>query len=387
MHFYLKKNFMKDRLLNNLEHVIVLIIWVMVFSFPIIMTSSDNSIDWTNIYKLWNRLIPFFLLFLFNHYLLVPYFLIRRKLVSYLGLALLAVILLGTHHYILRTFIPRFPDGIERPEGISERFGEQPNGFEDRRPPEFRERPIRTNDNQKPFPKPRLINMALNISVMGLLLVGFDSGLRLALKWNQAEKERALLEKENTQNQLAFLKHQVSPHFFMNTLNNIHALIDINHEEAKESIIKLSKLMRYLLYESDSSKVNLAKEMEFIQSYVNLMRLRFSDKVAITLELPERIPDKNIPPLLFISLIENAFKHGISYQDESFIHIRIMTSESKLIFEMSNSIANAAKLPEEESGIGIENTRKRLDLLFGKNYLFEINHNKQQFNVNLVIPV
>ncbi len=143
----------------------------------------------------------------------------------------------------------------------------------------------------------------------------------MMVRWSKLEQEKTLLEKENVQNQLAFLRNQVSPHFFMNTLNNIHALIDVDTEEAKEAIIKLSKLMRHLLYDSQAELVPLAKEMEFIQSYINLMKLRFSEKVKINLSIPDQLPDKSIPPFLFTSFVENAFKHGISYQNSSFIDI------------------------------------------------------------------
>ncbi|MDA3890034.1 MAG: histidine kinase [Salinivirgaceae bacterium] len=226
----------------------------------------------------------------------------------------------------------------------------------------------------------------VSVFLVSALILGFDTGIKASMKWTEREKQLALLENESVQNQLAFLKNQISPHFFMNTLNNIHALIDIDTEEAKESIIKLSKLMRYLLYESEEGKVPLVKEFEFINSYVNLMKLRFSEKVKIDLNFSEKIPDKLIPPMLFTSLIENAFKHGISYKEESFIQIDFLTTESRIVFEIRNKKTETAN-DSKHSGIGIENTKKRLDLLYGNNYQMDIIENNDDFMVNLTIPI
>lgn len=123
----------------------------------------------------------------------------------------------------------------------------------------------------------------------------------------------------------------------MNTLNNIHALVDIDTEEAKHAIIKLSNLMRHLLYDSEGTKTPIKKEIQFIESYIELMRLRFSEKVKITVTIPTIVPDKTIPPLLFTSLLENAFKHGISYKSESFINLNLSFTDTSLIFNIENS--------------------------------------------------
>jgi LytS/YehU family sensor histidine kinase len=215
-------------------------------------------------------------------------------------------------------------------------------------------------------------------------MVGFDTGIRVAFKWSESEQEKNKLENENIKNQLAFLKHQVSPHFFMNTLNNIHSLIDINSEEAKEAIIKLSKMMRYLLYDSNENLVPISKEMEFNQSYINLMKLRFSDKVKIEVKIPQEIPPLRVHPMLFISLLENAFKHGISYKNESFIHIEWVFTPSSILFEISNS-KHPNNVKEEVSGIGVENTRKRLELLYSNRYRMNIEETDTVYTVSLTL--
>jgi sensor histidine kinase YesM len=172
----------------------------------------------------------------------------------------------------------------------------------------------------------------------------------------------------------------------MNTLNNIHSLIDIDTDEAKESIIRLSKLMRHLLYDSEIEKIPIQKEFDFIKNYIDLMKMRYSDKVAIGFQLPEQVPNKSIPPLLFTSFVENAFKHGVSYKQDSFINIEFSYNGENLTFQVKNSILNNGK-DELASGIGIENARKRLDLLYGEKYSLEIDESDNEYYVRLSIPV
>ena len=224
-----------------------------------------------------------------------------------------------------------------------------------------------------------------NSFIIGLLIVGFDAGFRMNFRWTRLEQERTELEKENIENQLAFLRNQVSPHFFMNTLNNIHSLIDIDTEEAKEAIIKLSKLMRHLLYDSEAEKIPLKNELDFIGSYIKLMKLRFSDKVNIELDIPDHIPQKSIPPLLFTSFVENAFKHGISYEKSSFIKIRFLFTDDRLTFKLNNSISEKKNMGS--GGIGIENSRKRLDILYGKDYQLDINETGTEYHLTLNLPL
>ena len=196
------------------------------------------------------------------------------------------------------------------------------------------------------------------------------------------------MEKDQLRNELAFLRHQVSPHFFMNTLNNIHSLIDIDSEDAKDAVIRLSTMMRYLLYETSHGRTSLKKEIGFIESYISLMQLRFSENVKVTLEIPKKIPEIEIPPMLFISLLENAFKHGVSYQNESFVLFSLEVSGSKLNCTIKNSkhIQNN-NAGNKYSGIGLSNIKKSLELLYGKNYELEINDTGPEYHVYLSVPI
>jgi LytS/YehU family sensor histidine kinase len=203
---------------------------------------------------------------------------------------------------------------------------------------------------------------------------------------SQIEKLQKELEKEKLNSELAFLKNQISPHFFFNTLNNIYSLIGINAEDSQKAVLKLSKLMRYLLYESEKGDSKLSTEIEFMNNYIDLMKLRMNEKVALNVSLPADYDDRSIPPLLFIPFIENAFKHGISYREKSFIEISFLVTPDSLSFRCANSLFKSRDESDSgHSGIGLENVRKRLGLLFPGKHDLKINKTDSEFEVLLQI--
>ena len=171
----------------------------------------------------------------------------------------------------------------------------------------------------------------INYGFTSVFLIFFSLGLRVMERHSQIEKLQKDLEKEKLNSELAFLKNQISPHFFFNTLNNIYSLIGINAEDSQKAVLKLSKLMRYLLYESEKGDSKLSTEIEFMNNYIDLMKLRMNEKVALNVSLPADYDDRSIPPLLFIPFIENAFKHGISYREKSFIEISFLVTPDLVI--------------------------------------------------------
>jgi len=221
--------------------------------------------------------------------------------------------------------------------------------------------------------------------VVLILMCGMNLGIKLYFRTRNDHKKLQALEKENLEQQLEYLKYQINPHFFMNTLNNIHALVDIDPEKAKGTILELSKMMRFVLYEGDKKGVPLSKEFEFISTYIQLMKLRYTDKVKISVNLPTEAPDKTVPPLMLISFIENAFKHGISYQHESFIDIKVSISNDRLHFTCRNSKAD--KPNEEKGGVGLQNVKQRLNLLYDNNYTLKIQDESDVYSVDLTIPL
>lgn len=204
------------------------------------------------------------------------------------------------------------------------------------------------------------------------------------------EKERNVeLERNRLQQELGYLKAQLNPHFFMNMLNNIHGMVEINPSTAQEMIVELSRLMRYVLYEGAKEYIPLSTETDFITTYVALMRKRYSNKkVSISLHLPQQTAKIQLPPLLFVVLIENAFKHGISYLRHSSFDMNMDVTNGHIRFHCRNSRGASPKnIQRKNGGIGLENLRKRLELLYGHDYSLEIDDKKENtYEVTLTIP-
>lgn len=232
-----------------------------------------------------------------------------------------------------------------------------------------------------PFGPMHLYNYTFN----ALVFTVFALGLRVISRHAEIEKRQKELEKEMLNSELAFLKNQISPHFFFNTLNNIYSLIGISAVDSQEAILKLSKLMRYLLYDSEQGETRLSNEIEFMNNYIDLMRLRLSEKVQLDVSFPEKYENLTIPPLLFISVIENAFKHGISYREKSFVDIRMDVSKEMINFRCTNSYFKKVKETDNPSGIGLENLKKRLALLFPDSHKLEIQTSETSFYVGMQI--
>ena len=180
----------------------------------------------------------------------------------------------------------------------------------------------------------------------------------------------------------------------MNTLNNIHALVDIDPEKAKTSIVDLSKLMRYVLYEGNHPMVPLGRDVDFLRNYLKLMQLRYTDHVSISVSIPDELPDSLIAPMLLITFVENAFKHGVSYQQQSFVSIKLQAEDQRLLFSCRNSKKQADQTSTQpaskrisECGVGLANVKKRLDLLYGRNYTLDIKDEAETYNVELNIPL
>ena len=186
----------------------------------------------------------------------------------------------------------------------------------------------------------------------------------------QSDLRKQLLEEKqrNTEAELAWLKNQLNPHFLFNTLNNISSLTQIDADEAQNSIGELSDLLRYALYETQQKEVSLCGEIAFMENYISLMALRCDKNVKITTHFD--VPDtaRTIAPMLFLSPIENAFKHGVSSGKPSFIDISLTEENGFLVFSCQNSNHPKDSCDRSGSGIGIENMRKRLELMYTKRY-------------------
>jgi sensor histidine kinase YesM len=219
-----------------------------------------------------------------------------------------------------------------------------------------------------------------------VMAFALSSTVRLTMEWFKNEHQKKEMEAEKLSSELAFLKSQVNPHFLFNILNNICSLARKKSDETENAIIKLSQIMRYMLQDSKDEKVSLEKEVEYLQSYIELQRLRLPEAVKINFTIEGRPELYSIEPLLLIPFIENAFKHGVSYQDCSDISIRLVCLSREIAFTVNNHIArrNGDNI-EQGSGIGLKNVTRRLDLLYPGKHQLNISDDGHQYNVELNI--
>jgi len=227
-------------------------------------------------------------------------------------------------------------------------------------------------------------NVLLNL-VIWLLLTGYFFIQRMVI----SDRHKARLREEKLQLELDFLRWQVNPHFIFNTLNNLFGKARKNKDnETAQYIEKLSGLMRYMIYETNTEKTTLNKEVDYLKNYLALQKLRFAedDPVEIAFQTELKNDQVALPPALLIPFVENAFKYGISLKKSSFIHITLSVNEKEIIFSVINS-----KQPNiqrtDSSGIGLKNVKRRLELLYGERYILNINDTKDEYEVFLKFPV
>ncbi|MCU0340121.1 MAG: histidine kinase [Spirosomaceae bacterium] len=241
----------------------------------------------------------------------------------------------------------------------------------------------------RPF-KPNERRFDMFTFLYSLLSLGTSTSITMIQKWQNDAQIREQLEQEKLSSELSFLKAQINPHFFFNTLNNIYALTMIDVDTAREALHKLSRMMRYVLYETKEGTVQLSQEVAFLEDYIQLMQLRLTDKVKVSFEKPQPYQDVAIAPMLLLPFLENAFKHGVSATQPSRIVVRIQQNAPSLTIEVRNTLfPTQSQSLEESNGIGLVNTRRRLDLLYPNRYRLTIVEKtpEEEFLVTLVIQV
>ena len=398
------------------EHLIYTSIWLMLYLSPLAslymrMSSNPNiAFSWHEILNAWAFNTIWLVLMLIHNFLLLPVLIIKRRTWQYLVLSLALLISCTFVSYLARPggphsdkrrklmemndrnyYICGKSDICEAP-GLCQKMEHDPKE-------DMCHKPIHGG---KSFPMPRYNPDELRpirpVPMMGpgdavaffggLMLMGMNLGVKLYFKTQEDRDHQEMLEKQDLERQLEYLRYQVNPHFFMNTLNNIHALVDINPERAKTTIVELSKMMRYILYEGDKKLIPVQREALFLKNYIELMRLRYSSRVSINLDIPEMMPDVMLPPLLLIIFVENAFKHGVSYAAPSFIDIKVTVTQEMLQFKCRNSRQEQKQdEKKKKGGVGLANARRRLDLLFHDKYSLEIKEDDKEYDVQLEIPL
>ena len=197
--------------------------------------------------------------------------------------------------------------------------------------------------------------------------------IRLAMRWQKAETARKDAEAAQMDAELSNLRSQINPHFLLNTLNNIYALTAFDQSKAQDAIQELSKMLRYILYDCQEPMVPLKDEVSFLENYVNLMRLRLPETVEVTFQSSVVNPQMAVAPMVFISLVENAFKHGISPTEPSFVHIDIQADQQQITCDISNSNHPKTAADHSGHGIGLQQVQRRLELAYPKRYTWQRN--------------
>ena len=384
---------------SRLENIIYLAVWGLLFAVPLlsvyVRTVSDVNIEfnWTEVFIVWRHFVVYLVLFLVHNFLLAPLLVHSHKRILYFSLVTVLIVAFVAYRYNSR------PDRNDHHMPPMEKPLPPPStkmmGMEGKKPPFRHHPPPFKGDMKPPFkggleghdaPPPFFIGEHEIMAIVLLILMfAANLGIKNYIRSRDDRKRLVELEKQNLEQQLEYLRYQINPHFFMNTLNNIHALVDFDPAKAQETIVELSKMMRFVLYEGNKQSVPLSRELDFIRHYVTLMQLRYTDKVKITLDLPQETPDCQIPPLILVTFIENAFKHGVSYQHESFIEVRVAVEDETMHFTCRNSKADHPN--EEKGGVGLANVRKRLDLLYAENYRLSIKDRPDAYHVELSIPL
>lgn len=313
-----------------------------------------------NIYKITDplfyiHLLAFFpmqlALIYFNIYVLLPRFLYARKYFLYALLLLLSIFAVANTNILLNVILAKHGSAIFAREA------------------EYNFRNLTTS------------------SLTLFYLLGLATGVKLSKEWvvNQQwikEKEKQYLETE-----LNFLKSQIQPHFFFNTLNNLYSLTLKKSDEAPEIVLKLSELMSYMLYESSAPKVPLDKEISYLENYLDLEKLRFGQRLQVIFDIEGRTEEVSIPPMILILFIENSFKHGVKNNIHNIkIEISLRVEGGFLFFLVQNPVV-ADEITSTNSGIGLKNVTRRLDLLYGNGYVLNIIEKDHKYIVSLKIPV
>ncbi len=379
------------------EHTIYSAIWAMLYASPVIniytrMAGNPRiTFSWTEILHAWEYTSTWLVMFAIHNFLLLPLLLRKRKTGTYLCLSFL-ILLTGMfitylnrpmhkNRYKTRMEAEWEADSLAYERVAAVRLGD--GRYCSPQNP-MRRKPL---DYQPIDPLPMLGPGELVAFFGGLLLMGMNLGVKLYFMSQRDRERQKIIDQRNLEQQMEYLKYQVNPHFFMNTLNNIHALVDIDPERAKTTIVELSKMMRHILYEGSKKLIPLTREVEFLNLYVQLMRLRYTRKVHINVDVPPQLPELKLPPLMLIIFVENAFKHGISYREESFIDIKLRVENKRLLFSCCNSKPTQVQRTNEKGGMGLQNVRQRLELLYDDDYTLDISDGEKTYEVKLDIPM
>ncbi|WP_313996514.1 sensor histidine kinase [Xanthocytophaga flava] len=220
--------------------------------------------------------------------------------------------------------------------------------------------------------------------VVTLFITVFVAMLRFAIEWFELDSKKKSIENEKLSAELRFLKAQINPHFLFNTLNNLYYLAFTQSPNTTEVIAKLSQMMRYMIYDSNHPRVMLSKEIEYMENYISLEKLRLNNQIPIHFEVHGTTGHVLIVPLILITFLENAFKHGVSNNNpEAWINVKLELQGTECVYIVENSKLPDKTLKPEKSGIGLQNVQRRLDLSYPENYSLKITDTSDRYRIEL----
>ncbi len=348
---------MRANWLSNIGHTIPIkyhvVFWLGYFSINVIRWGSYFN-DY--IYSLKSNLVEFplhIIIVYVNIYYLIPKFVVKKKIGTYIFTLLFSLGIV----YVLRTGLNYLL--------VTKNIWPEAYGV------------------QKAFS----FNHITAVVIGELYVIALVTAIKLTFDWVHERNRSEQLQKMQLKTELSFLKSQIQPHFFFNTLNNLYALTLEKSDKASNVVLKLSEMMRYILYDAQESRINLTDEINYIQGYIELEQLRHGSHIVSNIEIAGNIDFIKIPPLLLLPFIENCFKHGKKNNDNLKVYINFENlNNTNLYFKVLNTFEDSTQ-PETKHGIGIENVKRRLELLYGNKFELQTKINEREYIVELKIPL
>lgn len=339
----------------TLAHVVA---WSCFFMLPwfFIPRQADLPNFGSPFFKILTSIYIFLVIFFYlNSYFLIPKLLWNKKWILYfLFIIVLFIAFINIPKFIIQIFDIQFPEFT----------------------PNFKKIP----SSRRPMGRIPIFSS----SALFLLVFTISTSIKLIQQWLLSEKQKSDYENEMLNSELSFLKTQINPHFFFNTLNNIYSLAVSKSDNTAPAIMKLSTIMRYVLSESKQEMVLLEEEINFINDYIELQKVRLTEKVSVDFKINGHISNKKVPQLIFIPFIENAFKYGVSTKENSSISILIEADNNGIHFTSSNTIVTQTNEQlSGKNGIGIKNSQRRLELLYKNEFNLNIQTNNKVYTVTL----
>lgn len=333
-----------------LWHTVFWIVYMAIFTF--VEGGYQNNFD--EAFALEASYLPSRLMLVyFNYFFLLPRFLLKRKIEKYIGFTLITIVIATAIQRLLGFYIINpliFPDWQQGP--FFEAF--------------------------------RIAQAAMIITSPMIFLIG----MTVVIRWAGSEKKIEQLAREKVETELKYLRNQVNPHFFFNTLNNLYGLAQEKSDKTPEVVLKLSELMSYMLYETNKPLIQLSREIDYIRNYISLEEQRYQDRFSCNLSIKGEVRKVKVPPMLVLPFVENAFKHGINKESEgAWMNIDLKVDQDKLFFNVENSLATQEKTDTKNGGLGIKNVERRLELLYPQAHTLVYGPEVDKYSIALTIDL